>query len=61
MGTHFEALAGKLRRVYRTRRFKENIVHPVAIFTDKMLMALKQRIEMLRTTVHQYLQSVFGN
>jgi hypothetical protein len=61
MGIHFEALVGKPRRVYLSRGLKENIVYPIAILADKMLMAPKQRIEMLRTTVHQYLQSVIGN
>jgi hypothetical protein len=61
MEIHFEALVGKPRRVYLSRGLKENIVYPIAILADKMLMAPKQRIEMLRTTVHQYLQSVVGN
>ena len=61
MEIHFEALVGKPRRVYLSRGLKENIVYPIAILADKMLMAPKQRIEMLRTTVHQYLQPVVGN
>ena len=61
MEIHFEALVGKPRRVYLSRGLEENIVYPIAILADKMLMAPKQRIEMLRTTVHQYLQPVVGN
>ena len=61
MGAHFKAVIGKLRRIYLGRGFKENIVDAIALFADKMLMTFQQRIEVLRTTVHHYLQPVVRN
>lgn len=41
-------------------RVDQNIVHPAALFTDEMLMAFDERIEMLRASQHQYLE-FFGS
>jgi len=40
---------------------EHDIVDPIAYFTDKMLMLLYQRIEMLRSAAHQDLQLLIGN
>ena len=34
----------------------QNIEYPAALFTDEMLMALGERIEMLRASKHQHLE-----
>jgi hypothetical protein len=37
-------------------RVDQNIEDPAALFTDEMLMALDERIEMLRASQHQHLE-----
>ena len=39
----------------------QNIEHPAALFTDEMLMALDEGIEMLRASEHQYLELFVGD
>ena len=39
----------------------QNIEHPAALFTDEMLMALDERIEMLRPSEHQHLELFVGD
>jgi len=39
----------------------QNIEHPAALFTDEMLMALDEWIEMLGASEHQYLELFVGD
>lgn len=39
----------------------QNIEYPAALFTDEMLMALDERIEMLRASEHQHLELFVGD
>ena len=39
----------------------QNIEYPAALFTDEMLMALGERIEMLRAAKHQHLEFFVGD
>lgn len=39
----------------------QHIINAIAVFANEMLMPFDQRIEMLRTTPHQYLQLLVGN
>lgn len=39
----------------------QNIKYPAALFTDEMLMALDERIEMLRASEHQHLELFVGD
>jgi hypothetical protein len=39
----------------------QDIVHAVALLANKMLVALDQRIEVLRTTAHQDLELFVGD
>ena len=42
-------------------RVDQNIEYPAAFFTDEMLMALDERIEMLRAPQHQHLEFFVGD
>ena len=61
MRGHFETLVGQLDRLDFSLILEHNIVDPIAYFTDKMLMLLYQRIEMLRSAAHQDLQLLIRN
>lgn len=39
----------------------QNIINAIAVFANEMLMPFHQRIEMLRTATHEYLQFLLGN
>src|SRR4029453_13335543 len=39
----------------------QNIEYPAALFTDEMLMALDERIEMLRASEHQHVELFVGD
>jgi len=54
--SHFEAFVGQLERLDFFLAVEQDVVDPVAGFADKMLMALDQRIEVLRAPAHEHLQ-----
>ena len=55
MGSDLESAVRSSRRNI-VLRVHQNIEHPATLFTDEMLMALNQRIEMLRASQHQHLE-----
>src|SRR5574341_1016020 len=59
--SHLETLFRKLRRLDFSRGVQEDVKHPLARFTDKVLMPANQWIEMLRTAEHQDLKPFRGN
>jgi hypothetical protein len=56
MGCDFESPVRKSSRLDLVLRIDQNVIYLAALFTDKMLVALDQRIEMLRAPEHQHLE-----
>jgi hypothetical protein len=52
MGGNLESWVRKFSRANLVPRVDQNIEHSTALFADEMLMALDQRIEMLRASEH---------
>ena len=61
MRSHFESFIGQLDRCYFFLRIDQHIEYPGAALANEMLVALDQRIEMLRAADHQDLQLVVGD
>ena len=58
---HPKSFVGQLDRFDVSLILEHDIIDPIAYFTNKMLMLLHQRIEMLRPPAHQDLQLLIGN
>src|SRR5580765_3108795 len=56
MGGDLESPVRQSSRRNIILRVDQNIEHPAALFTNEMLMALDERIEMLRAAQHQHLE-----
>ena len=56
MGGDLESPVRQSSRRNVVLRIDQNIEYTAALFTDEMLMALDQRIEMLRASQHQHLE-----
>lgn len=56
MGRNFKSPVRKSSRLDLVLGIHQNIVHLAALFANKMLVALDQRIEMLRASQHQDLE-----
>jgi hypothetical protein len=56
MGSDLESSVRKSSRPNLVLCVDQDIEYPAALFTDKMLMALNQRIEMLRASQHENLE-----
>jgi hypothetical protein len=56
MGRDFESPVRKSSRLDLVLRVDQNIIYLAALFADKMLVALDQRVEMLRASQHQHLE-----
>ena len=61
MGGDFESSVRQSSRRNIVLGLDQNIKYPAALFTDEMLMALDERIEMLRAAQHQYLELFVGD
>ena len=61
MGGHFESFIGQLDRCYLFVRIDHEIEYPGAALAKEMLVALDQRVELLRAADHQDLQLVVGD
>ena len=56
MGSYLESLVRQFDGSYLFLIIDQHVVNAIAAFTNEMLMPFDQRIEMLRTATHQYLQ-----
>ncbi len=56
MRSNSESCVGKSSWPNLVVRVDQNIEYPAALFTDEMLVALDERIEMLRAPQHQHLE-----
>jgi hypothetical protein len=56
MGRDLESSVRQSSRRNVVLRVDQNIEYPAALFTDEMLMALDQRVEMLRAPQHENLE-----
>jgi hypothetical protein len=61
MRGHSESFVGQLDRLDFSLILEHDVIDPIAYFTNKVLMLLHQRIEMLRSAAHQDLQLLIGN
>jgi hypothetical protein len=61
MGRNLESSVRQSSRRDIVLRVDQNIEYPAALFTDEMLMALDERIEMLRASEHQHLELFVGD
>jgi hypothetical protein len=61
MGRNLESSVRQSSRRDIVLRVDQNIEYPTALFTDEMLMALDERIEMLRASEHQHLELFVGD
>jgi len=61
MGRNLESSVRQSSRRDIVLGVDQNIEHPAALFADEMLMALDERIEMLRAAKHQHLELFVGD
>lgn len=61
IGGNFESSVRQSSRRNIVLGVDPNIEYPAALFTDEMLMALDERIEMLRASEHQHLELFVGD
>lgn len=61
IGGNFESSVRQSSRRNIVLSVDQNIEYPAALFTDEMLMALDERIEMLRASEHQHLELFVGD
>jgi len=61
MGGYLESFVRQFDGSYLFLIIDQHVVNAIAAFTNEMLMPFDQRIEMLRTATHQYLQLSIEN
>ena len=61
MGGNLESWVRQSSRRNIVLGVDQNIEYPAALFTDEMLMALDERIEMLRASEHQHPELFVGD
>jgi hypothetical protein len=57
---HLESLGWKRGRKDFFCRLNKNVIDAAAAFTDEVIVAVHERIEMLRTAQFKHLKSLFG-